>query len=70
MKVLGISVKQVVVGIEFTPQELTHLKWFLDRSTVEYDGENEIEAVARDYVVETLCPVLSDLLEELNRGPR
>lgn len=69
MKVLGISVKQVVVGIEFTPRDLTYLHWFLDKSTIEYDGENEFEKAAQGYVAEDFYPVLVDLLKELENAP-
>lgn len=69
MKILGISVKQVVVGIEFTPRDLTYLRWFLDKSTIEYDGENEFEKAAQEYVAEDFYSVLVDLLKELENAP-
>ena len=70
MQVLGISVKQVVVGIEFTPEEILFLRWFLDKSSIEFDGENEFEDKAKKYVVEELYPILVDLLKELENAPR
>lgn len=69
MKVLGISVKQVVVGIEFTPRELAQLRWFLDESSIDFDGENEFEKTATEYVVDGLYPALVDLLKELENVP-
>jgi hypothetical protein len=69
MKILGISVKQVVVGIEFTPQELVQLRWFLDESSIDFDGENEFEKTATEYVVGKFYPVLVDLLKELENVP-
>lgn len=69
MKVLGISVKQVVVEIEFTPEDLAKLRWFLDRSTVEYDGENEFEKAAEEYVSKKLYPTLVGVLKELENAP-
>ncbi len=69
MKILGISVKQVVVGIEFTPENLVHLQWFLDRASIEYNGENEFEKSAQRYVVEELYPALVGLLKELENAP-
>lgn len=70
MKVLGISVKQVVVGIEFTPRDLTYLRWFLDKSTIEYNGEDEFEIMAQSYVTEDFYPALIYLLKELEDAPR
>jgi hypothetical protein len=69
MKVLGISVKQVVVGVEFTPQDLIHLRWFLDKCSIEYNGEDEFEKAAQEYVVENLYPKLIGLLKELENAP-
>lgn len=69
MKILGISVKQVVIGIEFTPQDLAYLHWFLDKSTIEYDGENEFEKAAQEYVSEGFYPTLVNLLKELKNAP-
>ena len=69
MKILGISVKQVVVGIEFTPQDLIHLRWFLNKSSIEFNGENDFEKEAVDYVTEELFPTLVDLLKELEDAP-
>lgn len=68
MKVLGISVKQVVVELEFTPEDLAQLKWFLDKSTVEYDGGNKFEKEARKYVSEELYPTLVGVLKELENA--
>lgn len=70
MNILGISVKQVVVGIEFTPKDLIYLRWFLDKSSIEFNGEDEFEKVATDYVIEELYPTLVDLLKELENAPR
>jgi hypothetical protein len=69
VNILGISVKQVVVGIEFTPQDLAHLQWFLDKCSIEYNGENEFEQAAQEYVVEDLYPKLVNLLKELENAP-
>ncbi len=69
MKVLGISVKQVVIGIEFTPMDLAYLRWFLDKSSVDYNGEDEFEKTAQEYVTKDLYPVLVDLLKELENAP-
>lgn len=69
MNVLGISVKQVVIGIEFTPQELTQLRWFLDKCSIEYNGESEFEKAAQEYVTESLYPALIALLKELENAP-
>ena len=70
MKVLGISVKQVVVGVEFTPEDLLYLRWVLDNSIINYDGENEFEEKAQTYVTMGLYPTLVDLLKELENAPR
>lgn len=69
MQILGISVKQVVVGIEFTPDDLAKLRWFLNRSSVEYDGENEFEKAAQEYVTKELYPALDGLVKELENAP-
>lgn len=69
MHVLGISVKQVVIGIEFTPQELAQLRWFLDKCSIEYNGENEFEKTAQEYVTKELYPVLVNLLKDLKDAP-
>jgi hypothetical protein len=69
MKILGISVKQVVVGIEFLPKDLTYLRWFLNRSSIEYNGEDEFEKTAQKYVSEEFYPALVELLEELKNAP-
>ena len=69
MKVLGISVKQVVVEMEFTPDDLAKLHWFLDRSTIEYDGENKFEKEAQKYISEKLYPTLVGVLKELENAP-
>jgi hypothetical protein len=68
MNVIGISVKHVVIGVEFTPQELTQLRWFLDKSTIEFNGENDFEKTATEYVSSKLYPVLVELLKELKDG--
>ncbi len=69
MNVLGITVKQVVVGIEFTPTDLAQLQWFLDRCSIEYDGECEFEKEAQEYVTKTFYPTLVNLLKELENAP-
>lgn len=69
MEILGISVKQVVVGIEFTPKDLTYLHWFLDKCSIEYNGEDEFEKSAQEYVVKNLYPALVELLKELKNAP-
>jgi hypothetical protein len=69
MNVLGISVKQVVVGVEFTPQDLIHLRWFLDKCSIEYNGEDEFEKAAQEYVAENFYPKLVSLLKELENAP-
>lgn len=69
MKVLGISVKQVVVDVEFAPDDLAKLKWFLDNSVIEYNGENEHECTAQEYVTKDLYPTLVGLLKELENAP-
>jgi len=69
MQVLGISVKQVVVGIEFTPEDILCLRWFLDKSSIEFNGENEFEDKAQKYVTEEFYPILVDLLKELENAP-
>jgi hypothetical protein len=69
MEVIGISVKQVVIGIEFTPRELAQLRWFLDESSIGFNGENEFEKTATEYVTDELYPVLVDLLKELKNAP-
>ena len=69
MKVLGISIKQVVIGIEFTPEDLLCLRWFLDRSTIEFNGENEFEKKAVEYVSKDFFFSLVDLLKELENAP-
>jgi hypothetical protein len=69
VNILGISVKQVVVGVEFTPQNLIYLRWFLDRCSIDYNGENEFEKAAQEYVVENLYPKLIGLLKELENAP-
>lgn len=70
MKILGVSVKQVVIGIEFTPEDLIRLEWFLKNSSVEYDGESTFEKEAQEFVVKELYPTLTQLLEELKNAPR
>jgi hypothetical protein len=69
MIVLGVSVKQIVVGIEFTPKELAQLRWFLDKSSIEFNGESDFEKEATEYVVDELYPTLVDLLKEIKNGP-
>jgi len=69
MKVLGISVKQVVVGIEFTPDDLAKLKWFLDKASIEYNGESDFERSGQEYVTKELYPILVSLLKELENAP-
>jgi len=69
LKILGISVKQVVIGIEFTPEDLLYLKWVLDNSIINYNGDNEFEEEAQKYVTKELYPTLVDLLKELENAP-
>lgn len=69
MNILGISIKHVVVGIEFTPKELAQLRWFLDKSSIEYDGEIEFEKEATEYITKDLYPGLVDLLKEVENAP-
>ena len=69
MKVLGISVKHVVVGIEFTPEDLAYLRWFLDKSSIEYNGEDEFESKAQKYITNGLYPTLVNLLKDLENAP-
>ena len=69
MIVLGVSVKQIVVGIEFTPKELAQLRWFLDKSSIEFNGESEFEKGATEFVVDGLYPTLVELLKEIKNGP-
>ncbi len=69
MKILGISVRQVVVGVEFTPMDLAYLRWFLDNSSIDYNGEDEFERTAQEYVTKNLYPMLVDLLKELENAP-
>jgi hypothetical protein len=70
VNILGISIKQVVVGIEFTPKELAQLRWFLDKSSIEFDGESEFEKEATEYVADELYPTLVELLKDVKNGPR
>ena len=69
MKVLGISVKQVVVEVEFTPEDLLYLRWVLDNSVINYNGENKFEEKAQKYVTEKLYLTLVNLLKELENAP-
>jgi len=69
MHVLGITVKQVVIGIEFTPTDLAQLEWFLNRCSIEYDGESKFEKEAQEYVTKILYPTLVSLLKDLENAP-
>lgn len=69
MNILGISIKQVVIGIEFTPKELAQLRWFLDKSSIEFNGESDFEKEATEYVVDDLYPALVELLKDVKNGP-
>jgi hypothetical protein len=69
VNILGISIKQVVIGIEFTPKELAQLRWFLDKSSIEFNGESDFEKEATEYVVDDLYPALVELLKDVKNGP-
>jgi hypothetical protein len=45
------------------------LRWFLDKCSIEYNGEDEVEKAAQEYVVENLYPKLIGLLKELENAP-
>ena len=68
MRVLGITARKIVIGVEFTPEEFVFLKWFLDNSVVDYDGENEFENSAQGYVTKDLYPKVVELLEEVQNA--
>ncbi|RPI56447.1 MAG: hypothetical protein EHM49_00195 [Deltaproteobacteria bacterium] len=65
MLVKGITVKQVVVNVEFTPEEVIMLEWFLSNCELTYDGKNDFQEKAQEYVVKKLWPALKDLIEDL-----
>jgi hypothetical protein len=68
MKIKGITVKQVVIDLEFTPEELLKLEWFLNTCSLTYDGEDAFQRDAQDYVSKKMYPALVEVLKDLKDG--
>ena len=68
MKVVGIIPKHIVIGVEFTPEELNYIRWFLDNASVDFNGENDFEDAAQKFVIKEFFPMLEGVTKELKDG--
>jgi len=69
MVITGVVPKGFTITTEFSLQQAIHLRDFLSRSHVEFDGVKEPEmASASKYVSETLFPTLNDLCDSIAGG--
>lgn len=69
-KVVDIVPKDLHVLLDISVKELKKLKMALALAHIDFNSELEGEAEAADYVSNTFCPFIIDLLEEIKNGPR
>lgn len=67
-RILDIYPRNVFASLEFNIDELKQLKWFMDHCSVDFRGDNPEEKAAVDYVTEKFCPMIRDVLNQVDGG--
>lgn len=69
MKIVSVEARDVYVTMDMSLQEINYLMDFLDKSVVEYNGDEEPEMKKADsFIKERFFPMLNQLTEELKHG--
>lgn len=68
MKVVGIFPKQILIGLEFSLEDLKSLKLALDHTTLNLNLENITHKEAEHFVLRELYPLVSKILEDLEEA--
>lgn len=65
MRVVGVFPKQILVGLEFSLEDLKSLKLALDNTTLTLDLENVEHKEAEHFVLREFYPLLSQVLKDI-----
>ena len=66
MRIIGIFPKQIVVGLEFTAEDLELLKLALDHTTLNLDMTIPKHQQADEFIKKSLYPSVSQILKDLD----
>lgn len=67
-RVLNIYPRNVFAALEFNVDQLKQIQWFMDHCSVEFSSEDADQKAAVEYVSETLCPLIRDVLDQVDGG--
>ena len=68
-EVVEVKPKGIYIKIEYSLEELIHLKKALEHVDIKVDLNNDDEKKFHDYFVKTFYPFIAELVEDLKNGP-
>ena len=68
MKIIKIEPKDIYVTFEISFENLIKLKRVIDMAEIRYDGKDEKEVGAQNYLISEFYPAIREVIEDLERG--
>ena len=65
MKLLGIENREIVAIVEFSVKELEDLELALSLCNIDFDGKEEKEVSATNYLTKSFFPAIKDLVKNI-----